>query len=152
MKRQDTYITKLSEVQRKWYLIDAKGQTLGRLACSIAKILTGKGKVIYTQHLDTGDFVVVINAAEVKITGKKETQKTYFTHSGYPGGDKLVNFKKLISTQPEKVIMRAVWGMLPQNRLGRVMLKKVKVYAGAKHKHTSQKPEIFDLEKGKGVT
>jgi len=145
MKRTDTYSTKLSEVKRKWYLIDANGATLGRLSSKVAQLLSGKGKTIYTPHLDTGDFVIVINAAKVAVTGKKETQKTYFTHSGYPGGDKLINFKKLISTFPRRVIMKAVWGMLPQNRLGRVMLKKLKVYADDIHKHSPQKPETIKL-------
>lgn len=145
MKRANTYSTKLSEVQRKWYLIDAKGKTLGRLATRVAGLLTGKGKATYTDHLDTGDFVIVINAAKVAVTGKKETQKTYFTHSGYPGGDKLLNFTKLMSIHPDRIIKKAVWGMLPQNSLGRVMLKKLKVFADDKHTHASQKPEVLSI-------
>jgi large subunit ribosomal protein L13 len=145
MKKSFTYSTKLSEINRKWFLVDAKGKTLGRLASRIAQLLSGKGKVIYTPHIDTGDFVIVINASDIKVTGGKETKKTYFTHSGYPGGDKLLNFKKMISIHPDKVIRNAVWGMLPQNRLGRVMLKKLKVYADAKHVHASQKPESINL-------
>lgn len=145
MNKSFTYGTKLSEVQRKWYLVDAKGKTLGRLASRIAQLLSGKGKVIYTPHLDTGDFVIVINAAGIKVTGGKETKKLYFTHSGYPGGDKLLSFKKLISTHPDRVIRNAVWGMLPQNRLGRVMLKKLKIYSDGKHLHISQKPESINL-------
>jgi large subunit ribosomal protein L13 len=145
MKRTDTYSTKLSEIKRKWYLIDAKGKTLGRLAGRAAQLLSGKGKVLYTPHLDTGDFVVVINASGVVVSGKKETQKMYFTHSGYPKGDKLLNFTKLMSIHPDKIIRQAVWGMLPQNRLGRAMLKKLKIYAGATHEQQSQKPEEISL-------
>jgi large subunit ribosomal protein L13 len=145
MKRLSTYETKDSEIVRKWYLVDANGKTLGRLACKVAKILMGKGKVTYTDHLDTGDFVVLINAAKIVVTGKKDTQKIYFRHSGYPGGDKKFNFQKLIETKPERIIRQAVWGMLPQNRLGRVMLKKLKVYSGAEHANMSQNPETIEL-------
>jgi len=145
MNKSFTYSTKLVEVKRKWYLIDAKGKTLGRLASRVAQLLSGKGKVMYTPHLDTGDFVVVINASDIKVTGGKETKKMYFTHSGYPGGDKLINFKKLITTHPDRVIRNAVWGMLPQNRLGRVMLKKLKVYADSKHVHGAQSPEPMNI-------
>jgi len=145
MKRLKTYSTKASEIKRKWYLVDAKGKTLGRLACKVAQIIMGKGKVNYTPHLDTGDFVIVINASNVAVSGKKETQKTYFSHSGYPAGDKLLNFKHLIIRQPERIIRQAVWGMLPQNRLGRAMLKKLKIYADARHKNLSQKPEQIDI-------
>jgi large subunit ribosomal protein L13 len=145
MKRLDTYSTKLSEIQRKWYLADASGKTLGRIATKIAKILMGKGKVIYTDHIDTGDFVILINASKVAVTGKKETDKLYFSHSGYPAGDKLLNFKKVMSMDPSRIIRQAVWGMLPQNRLGRVMLKKLKIYSGAEHKNASQKPEKLEL-------
>jgi large subunit ribosomal protein L13 len=105
----------------------------------------GKGKVNYTDHLDTGDFVIVINASGIAVTGKKETQKTYFSHSGYPAGDKLLNFKHLIIRQPQRIIRQAVWGMLPQNRLGRAMLKKLKICANAEHGHMSQKPEKLDI-------
>ena len=145
MKRQNTYTTKLSEIKRKWFLVDASGHTLGQLASKIARILTGKGKVIYTDHLDTGDFVILVNAAKISVTGKKETQKTYFSHSGYPRGDKLLNFKKVMSVKPERIIRQAVWGMLPQNRLGRAMLKKLKIYTSATHKHSSQQPEELKL-------
>jgi len=145
MKRTATYNTKLSEIKRKWYLVDAKGKTLGRLASRVAQIISGKGKAIYTPHLDTGDFVIIINAEGIVVTGKKAVQKLYFTHSGYPKGDKLLNFEKMMSKYPEKVITHAVWGMLPQNRLGRAMLKKLKVYAGSAHKHVPQKPEEIKL-------
>ena len=145
MKRFKTYSTKASEIKRKWYLVDAKGKTLGRFACKVAQIIMGKGKVNYTDHLDTGDFVIVINASEIAVTGKKEVQKTYFSHSGYPAGDKLLNFKHLIIRQPQRIIRQAVWGMLPQNRLGRAMLKKLKICANAEHGHMSQKPEKLDI-------
>ena len=145
MKRFITHSTKASEIKRKWYLVDAKGKNLGRLACKIAQIIMGKGKVNYTDHLDTGDFVIVINASGITVTGKKETQKTYFSHSGYPGGDKLLNFKHLIVRQPQRIIRQAVWGMLPQNRLGRAMLKKLKICANAEHGHMAQKPEKLDI-------
>lgn len=145
MKRTETYNTKLSEIKRKWYLIDAKGKTLGRLASRAAQLLSGKGKVLYTPHLDTGDFVIIINASSVVVTGKKETQKMYFSHSGYPKGDKLLSYKKVMSIKPDRVIRQAVWGMLPQNRLGRAMLKKLKICAGAAHEQQSQKPEEIKL-------
>ena len=141
MKRTGTYSTKLSEIKRNWYLIDAKGKTLGRLACTAAKLLMGKGKVLFTRHLDSGDFVIVTNASQITVTGKKESQKTYFSHSGYPAGDKLLNFKHLIIRDPKRIIRQAVWGMLPQNRLGRAMLKKLKIFPGAAHEHASQKPQ-----------
>jgi large subunit ribosomal protein L13 len=145
MKRTSTHTTKLSEVTRKWYLVDASGKTLGRVATAVAHILMGKGKVIFTKHIDTGDFIVLINASKIKVTGKKETDKTYFSHSGYPGGDKLLNFTRVMKQDPSRVITQAVWGMLPQNRLGRVMLKKLKIYSGSKHENISQKPEALEI-------
>lgn len=145
MKTLRTYSTKASEIKRKWYLVDAKGKTLGRLASRVARIIMGKGKVNFTPHLDMGDFVIVVNASDIVVTGKKESQKTYFSHSGYPAGDKLLNFKHLIIRQPQRIIRQAVWGMLPQNRLGRAMLKKLKIYADTKHEHSAQKPEQIDL-------
>jgi large subunit ribosomal protein L13 len=145
MKRIRTYTAKASEIKRKWFLVDAKGKTLGRIATRIANILMGKRKVNFTPHMDLGDFVVLVNAAEVAVSGKKETQKTYFSHSGYPGGDKLLNFAHLIKRQPERIIRQAVWGMLPQNRLGKAMLKKLKIFGGAKHDHLAQQPEILEI-------
>ena len=145
MKKLKTYSTKASEIERKWYLVDAKGKTLGRFACKVAGIIMGKGKVKFTSHLDMGDFVIVVNAAEIAVTGKKESQKIYFSHSGYPGGDKKLNFKHLVIRQPERIIRQAVWGMLPQNRLGKAMLKKLKVYRNAEHGHEAQKPEKIDI-------
>ncbi|MFH1709875.1 MAG: 50S ribosomal protein L13 [bacterium] len=145
MKRLITHSTKASDIKRKWYLVDAKGKTLGRFAGKVARIIMGKDKVNFTPHLDTGDFVIVINASDIMVTGKKESQKTYFSHSGYPGGDKLLNFKHLIIRQPQRIIKQAVWGMLPQNRLGKAMLKKLKIYADARHGHEAQKPEQIDI-------
>ena len=145
MKRLVTQRTKASEVKRKWFLVDAKGKTLGRLASKVALIIMGKGKPTYIPHLDTGDFVIVVNAAGVSVSGKKETQKTYFSHSGYPGGDKLLNFKHLIIRDPERIIRQAVWGMLPQNRLGRAMLKKLKIFPGPEHLHVSQMPQKIEV-------
>ena len=145
MKRTSTHTTKLSEVKRKWFLIDASGKTLGRVATRAAHILMGKGKVIFTKHIDTGDFIVLINASKIKVTGKKETDKMYFSHSGYPGGDKLLNFTRVMKEDPKRIIKQAVWGMLPQNRLGRVMLKKLKIYAGPTHDNISQKPEALEI-------
>jgi len=142
-----TYIPAEEEIakNRKWYLVDAKGKILGRLAVKIAQILSGKNKPIYTPHLDTGDFVVVVNAKQVKVTGKKEEEKIYYHHSGYPGGLKERTFKELIEKKPEEVIIRAVKGMLPKNKLGRKMLKKLKVYAGPEHPHQAQNPQPIDL-------
>ena len=145
MKTLRTYSTKSSEIKRKWYRVDAKGKTLGRFACKVARIIMGKGKVNYTPHLDMGDFVIVVNASDIVVTGKKESQKIYFSHSGYPGGDKLLKFKHLIIRQPQRIIRQAVWGMLPQNRLGRAMLKKLKIYADTKHEHLAQKPEQINI-------
>lgn len=140
-----TSIPKKEEIVKKWYLVDAKGKILGRMATKIAQILSGKHKPIYTPHLDTGDFVVVINAKEVRVTGKKYTQKIYYHHSGYPGGLKKRTFEELMEKKPEEIIIRAVKGMLPKNKLGRKMLKKLKVYPDANHPHQSQNPEPIDI-------
>jgi large subunit ribosomal protein L13 len=136
-----SYVAKPNEVERKWYVIDAEGKTLGRLATQIATILRGKHKPIYTPHVDTGDFVIVINAEKVQLTGKKLTNKVYYRHSQYPGGLKSITADKLLASKPERVIELAVWGMLPHNALGRKMYKKLKVYAGPEHPHAAQKPE-----------
>lgn len=143
----DTYIPKLAEIDQKWHLVDAEGQTLGRLATRIATLLRGKNKPYFTPHMDTGDFVVVINADKVHVTGKKNQQKVYTRHTGYPGGLRQTTLENLRRTQPEKIITNAVWGMLPHNSLGRKLLKKLKVYAGNTHPHTAQKPEPLVNEK-----
>jgi large subunit ribosomal protein L13 len=133
-----TYNTKASEIERQWHVIDASDKILGKLATEAAKLLMGKHKPMFSRHLDTGDFVVVINAEKVRFTGKKAEQKLYHSHSGYPGGLKTVNLGRLMETNPARVIEHAVKGMLPHNRLGAQMLKKLKVYAGEEHPHLAQ--------------
>jgi len=136
-----THTPKAEEITRQWWVVDAADQPLGRLASQVARILRGKHKPIYTPHLDTGDYVVVLNASQVKLTGRKADQKTYFRHSGYMGGEKLIPFKRMIRTRPERVVELAVNGMMPKNALGREMRKKLKVYAGAEHPHQGQAPQ-----------
>ncbi|MDD2213889.1 MAG: 50S ribosomal protein L13 [Oscillospiraceae bacterium] len=141
-----TYVAKAGEIQPKWYLVDASGKTLGRLTSEIAKVLTGKNKPEYTPFLDTGDFVIVINAEKIKVTGNKAAQKVYRYHTGYPGGLKEVSYQNMLQKHPERVIELAVKGMLPKSSLGRQMIKKLKVYAGAEHPHSAQQPEILDIK------
>lgn len=141
-----TFSAKPLEVERKWYVVDADGQTLGRLAVAVANILRGKNKPQYTPHVDTGDFVVVINAAKIQVSGKKETDKLYRTHSGYPGGFKEISFKALMEKDPTRAIEKAVKGMLPHNTLGDQQFTKLKVYAGDKHPHEAQKPEKYEIK------
>ncbi|MBI5025270.1 MAG: 50S ribosomal protein L13 [Nitrospirae bacterium] len=136
----NTVFAKKGDVEKKWHLVDASGMILGRLASKVATILRGKDKPIFTPHVDTGDFVIVINAEKTVFTGNKLQNKIYSRHSGYPGGLKQETLKDLMKRKPEKVITMAVWGMLPKNRLGRDQLKKLKVYRGAEHPHESQKP------------
>lgn len=133
------------EVTRVWYLVDAEDQTLGRLASRVAQVLRGKHKPIYTPHLDTGDHVLVINAEKVALTGKKLEQKKYYRHSGYPGGLKEISVKRVLEKHPERVIEGAVRGMLPKGKLGRQMMKKLRVYAGPKHPHAAQRPVAIDI-------
>lgn len=140
-----TYTLKPSEMNRNWYLVDAQGRVLGRLASEIAAVLRGKRKPTYSPHLDNGDHVVVINAEKVVVTGKKRQQKLYHRHSGYPGGLRSRTFAQLIASKPERIIRSAVRGMLPHNRLGRQMLKKLRVYAGPEHPHLSQKPQPLEI-------
>jgi large subunit ribosomal protein L13 len=140
-----TYTPKATDIERKWWLVDAEDKVLGRLASEIAQVLRGKHKPMYTPHLDTGDYVIVVNAEKVRLTGKKEDQKTYFRHTGYMGGVKLIPFKKMRDEQPERVIELAVKGMMPKNNLGRLMQKKLKVYAGADHAHEAQQPERLEI-------
>ena len=135
-----TYQAKKEELDHQWYLIDAEGGVLGRLASELAKILRGKKKPTYTPHLDTGDFVVVINSAKVVLTGKKMKDKIYYHHTGYPGGIKEMNAEKLLAKKPTEMIRMAVKGMLPKNSLGRQMLRKLKIFAGPNHPHEAQKP------------
>ncbi len=140
-----TYVPKKTEIKKNWYLVDAEGKILGRLASKIAQVLSGKNKPIYTPFLDTGDFVVVINAKKVKVTGNKEKKKIYYHYSGYPGGLKEIVYEKLLEKKPSLIIQRAVRGMLPKSKLGRKMFKKLKVYAGTEHRHEAQNPEKIDL-------
>ncbi|MFA7572696.1 MAG: 50S ribosomal protein L13 [Lutispora sp.] len=140
-----SFMAKTEEVQRKWYVIDAEGKVLGRLASEVAKILRGKNKPIYTPHVDTGDFVIIINAEKVVLTGKKLDQKMYRKHSLYPGGLKETPYRKIMENVPERAVEAAVKGMLPHNSLGRKMFSKLKVYRGSEHEHQAQKPEVLEL-------
>ena len=142
-----TFMANAANIERKWYVVDAAGQTVGRLAAEVAKVLRGKNKPTFTPHVDTGDFVIVINAEKAVFTGKKLTDKMYFRHSGYPGGTTFTAAGKLMEKAPEKVIEKAVRGMLPKNRLGSQMYRKLNVYAGSEHPHAAQKPEVlaFDI-------
>ena len=140
-----TFSAKAEDVSRDWFVVDADGKTLGRLASEIAHRLRGKHKPEYTPHVDTGDYIVVINAEKVAVTGKKTTDKIYHSHTGYPGGLKSISFEKLIDKAPERVIQGAVKGMLPRNPLGRAMFKKLKVYAGNEHPHAAQQPQELNI-------
>ncbi|BAL83587.1 putative 50S ribosomal protein L13 [Selenomonas ruminantium subsp. lactilytica TAM6421] len=140
-----TFMANASNVERKWYVVDAEGQTVGRLAAEVAKVLRGKNKPTFTPHVDTGDYVIVINAEKVKFTGKKLTDKTYFRHSGYQGGTTFTSAGLMLEKFPERVIEHAVKGMLPHNRLGAQMYRKLSVYAGSEHPHAAQKPEKLEL-------
>lgn len=140
-----TYALKAEDIERRWYVVDAEGQILGRLASEIAKILKGKHKPIYTPHMDTGDYVIVINAHKIKVTGRKMEQKFYYRHSGYPGGLKGISLAEQLEKHPTRVLEAAVRGMLPKNRLGRRMRKKLKVYAAPSHPHQAQQPEVLEL-------
>ena len=139
----NTYMAHPDKIERKWYVVDADGQTLVRLASEIAKVLRGKNKPVFTPHVDTGDYVIVVNAEKVKVTGKKMDQKIYYNHSEYVGGMKETTLKEMMDKKPEKVIELAVKGMLPKGPLGRSMIKKLHVYAGPEHKNAAQKPEVL---------
>jgi large subunit ribosomal protein L13 len=141
-----TYVPKLTEIERRWWIVDAEGKVLGRLASEIAQVLRGKHKPIFTPHLDVGDYVVVVNADKVVLTGNKAEDKAYFRHSGYMGGEKFVPFKDMIADHPDRVIDLAVKGMLPKNNLGRLMRRKLKVYAGPNHPHEAQQPTRLEIE------
>ena len=140
-----SYTAKPAEIKRKWYVVDAEGKTLGRLASQVAMVLRGKNKPTYTPHMDCGDYVIVINAAKVDVTGKKRKEKIYKRHTGYPGGLKEMTFEELQTKRPEEIINHAVRGMMPKGRLGRQMFKKLKVYAGSEHNHEAQKPETLEI-------
>ncbi|WP_231684383.1 50S ribosomal protein L13 [Phosphitispora fastidiosa] len=138
-------MAKPDEIKKNWYVIDAEGKPLGRVATEIARVLRGKHKPIFTPHVDTGDFVIVINAEKVQLTGKKLQQKQYVRHSGYPGGLKTMSYERLLKEKPERAIEKAVKGMLPHNRLGRAQGRKLKVYSGSEHPHAAQLPEKWDF-------
>ena len=138
-----TFMASPATIERKWYVVDATNMTLGRLASEVAKVLRGKNKPIFTPHMDTGDYVIVVNAAQVKVTGKKLDQKVYYHHSDYVGGMKETTLKEMMAKKPERVVELAVKGMLPKGPLGRQMYKKLHVYAGAEHPHMAQKPEVL---------
>ena len=140
-----TYSVKAGEIQREWFVVDARDQVLGRLATRIATVLKGKHKPTYSTHLDVGDYVIVVNAAEVRLTGRKADQKEYFRHSGYMGGERMIPFRTMLAKRPERVVELAVKGMLPKNALGRQQLRKLKVYAGPEHPHAAQTPRELEL-------
>lgn len=140
-----TFMANPSNIERKWFVVDAEGKTLGRLAAEVAKLLRGKNKPTFTPHVDTGDFVIVVNAEKVRVTGKKLLAKTYFRHSGYPGGSTFTSLQNMLEKHPERVIETAVRGMLPKNKLGAQMYRKLNVYAGSEHPHAAQKPEVLEI-------
>lgn len=139
----NSYMANPDKIERKWYVVDAEGQTLGRLASEVAKVLRGKNKPVFTPHVDTGDYVIIVNADKVKVTGKKMEQKIYYNHSEYVGGMKETTLKEMMAKKPERVLELAVKGMLPKGPLGRTMIKKLHVYAGSEHNHAAQKPEVL---------
>ena len=143
----NTYMAKAADVQRKWYVVDAEGVVLGRLASQVANVLRGKHKPIYTPHVDTGDYVIIVNADKAVLTGKKLDQKIYYHHSGYVGGLKQTKYRKLMAEKPEFAVKHAILGMMPKGPLGRQMARKLRVYAGAEHEHEAQKPEVLELVK-----
>lgn len=140
-----TFTTKSADIRHDWFVVDAEGKTLGRLASRIAAILKGKHKPVYSPHMDVGDYVIVINADKIQVTGRKLDQKIYYRHSGYPGGLKAISLRDQLAAHPERVLKAAVRGMLPHNRLGRAMFKKLKIYPGAEHPHQAQQPKLLDL-------
>ena len=142
-----TYMANPDKIERKWYVVDADGCTLGRLASGVASVLRGKNKPQFTPHVDTGDYVIIVNADKIKVTGKKMDQKIYYHHSGYVGGLKQTKYRKLMAEKPEFAVKHAVLGMLPKGPLGRQMARKLRVYAGAEHEHEAQQPEVLELVK-----
>ena len=144
-KHMKSFVATPSDIERKWYVVDAEGKTLGRLATEVATVLRGKHKPTFTPHMDCGDYVIVINAEKVDVTGKKRKEKVYKRHTGYPGGLREVTFEKLQEKKPEEIIRHAVKGMMPNGKLGRQMHKKLKVYAGPEHNHQAQKPEVLEF-------
>lgn len=141
-----SYMVRSEDIEKKWYVVDAKGKTVGRIATKIASILRGKGKPQFTPHADIGDFVVVINADKVNFTGKKWTQKTYYWHTPYPGGLKSITAEKLFKENPEEILKKAVWGMLPKNKMQKDLITRVKIYSGGEHPHQAQNPEELEVK------
>ena len=142
---EKTYSPKAKEIERQWYVVDATDKILGRLASEIAQVLRGKRKPSFTPHADVGDHVIVINAEKVRVTGDKAEQKVYYRHTGYPGGIRSTTYNELMEKHPERIVQKAVWGMLPHNTLGRSIFKKLRVYAGGEHRHAAQKPEPLEI-------
>jgi large subunit ribosomal protein L13 len=140
-----TYTPRAAEIERRWYIVDANGKTLGRLATQIAHVLRGKHKPAYTPHLDMGDHIVVINADKIRVTGRKAEQKVYYRHTGYPGGIRKTTYEHMLEKHPERILRKAVKGMMPNNVLGRRMFKKLRIYAGDEHRHKAQNPETLDI-------
>ena len=145
LEQVKTYAVKAGDIERRWYVVDAEGKTLGRLATRVARILRGKHKPTFSPHLDTGDFIIIVNAEKIQVTGKKLKTKKYYRYSGYLGGLKSIVLSEQLEKHPERVLVHAIRGMLPKNRLGRAMIKKLKVYAGPDHPHAAQKPEPLEL-------
>ncbi|NMB45313.1 MAG: 50S ribosomal protein L13 [Firmicutes bacterium] len=146
MEKNKTYMARPADIERNWYVVDAEDKVLGRLAAEIATILRGKHKSQFTPHIDTGDFVIVVNAEKIKLTGRKREQKTYYWHTGYPGGLRSQTAGDLLAKKPEEVIRKAVWGMMPKNNLGRNQMKKLKVYVGPEHPHMAQMPQPLEAQ------
>lgn len=140
-----TYMARDVDIKKKWHLVDAEGKTVGRLATKVAMTLMGKDKPQFTPHADSGDFVVVVNAEKVNFTGKKWNQKTYYSHTGYPGGLKSITAENLLKTKPEEIIRKAVWGMLPKNKWQNRLIKRLKIYTGGSHPHAAQEPEVLEV-------
>jgi large subunit ribosomal protein L13 len=140
-----TYSPQARDLEPRWYVVDATDKVLGRLACEIAQVLRGKRKPTYAPHLDMGDRVIVVNAEKIRVTGNKAEQKLYYRHTGYPGGLRTTSYSRMMAEHPERILKRAVWGMLPHNKLGRQLLKKLRVYAGAEHRHAAQQPQPLQL-------
>lgn len=144
-KTHKTFITTPKDIERRWWVVDARGQTLGRLASKIAPYLTGKNKTIYTPNLDTGDFVIIVNCEKIHVTGRRMEEKMYYRYSGYPGGLRSISLRDMLATHPDRAIRLAIKGMLPKGPLGRQMMRKLKVYAGPEHPHSAQQPEVLEF-------
>ena len=140
-----TFSPRSADIERQWFIVDAAGQTLGRLATQIASVLRGKHKPTYSPHMDVGDHIIVINADKIQVTGRKAEQKVYYRHTGYPGGIRSTPYARMLERHPERILRKAVWGMLPHNVLGRQVYKKLRVYKGPEHRHAAQKPQVLDL-------